>query len=262
MTKPKTIATCGLCSATRPIVGRGLCGACYQKATKDGILKSFARKNRTFDESLKIAQAHETEEGCWPWPHTIWSGYPSGLRGSGRNKGAHVVSWEAVNGPVPDGLTLDHLCHTNAEACAGGVECPHRRCVNPAHLEPVTHQEQCRRKPDYRSPTCPSGHDRATNTTWTWHRDGYFYRQCRACGREKQRVRTCPQCQELPEPRPKDCPHPRRPFTPRSSPTCGNGHEYTPENTRLDKRGRRVCRRCHREKEAARKQGLRNPSEG
>lgn len=32
---------------------------------------------------------------------------------------------------------------------------------------------------------------------------------------------------------------------------CANGHEYTPESTRM-KQGARVCRTCHREREAAR----------
>lgn len=40
---------------------------------------------------------------------------------------AHKVAWEAVNGPVPQGLELDHLCEE-------------KLCVNPAHLEAVTHQ--------------------------------------------------------------------------------------------------------------------------
>jgi len=38
-------------------------------------------------------------------------------------------------------------------------------------------------------------------------------------------------------------------------PRCPNGHEFTPENTRM-KAGARVCRTCHREGETAR---LSNP---
>ncbi len=42
-----------------------------------------------------------------------------------RTRRAHRALWIAVNGPVPDGLQLDHLCRV-------------RHCVNPSHLEPVT----------------------------------------------------------------------------------------------------------------------------
>ena len=45
---------------------------------------------------------------------------------------AHRVYYEQRCGPVPDGTELDHLC---------GV----RACVNPDHLEPVSHAENCRR---------------------------------------------------------------------------------------------------------------------
>jgi len=37
-----------------------------------------------------------------------------------------------AKGPIPDGLTLDHLCRV-------------RHCVNPDHLEPVTQTENRRR---------------------------------------------------------------------------------------------------------------------
>jgi hypothetical protein len=46
---------------------------------------------------------------------------------------AHRVAWELEHGPVPDGLTLDHRC------CV-------RHCVNPAHLEPVSHKVNCQRR--------------------------------------------------------------------------------------------------------------------
>jgi len=36
--------------------------------------------------------------------------------------------YEALIGPIPEGLVIDHLCRV-------------RNCVNPAHMEPVTNTE-------------------------------------------------------------------------------------------------------------------------
>lgn len=40
----------------------------------------------------------------------------------------HRVAWSSVNGPVPDDMTVDHICHT-------------KRCVNPDHLRLLTNQD-------------------------------------------------------------------------------------------------------------------------
>lgn len=66
--------------------------------------------------------------GCWNWlMHKIRSGY--GVIRVGRKlKKAHRVIYEQYKGPIASGLELDHLCRN-------------RQCVNPDHLEPVTHAE-------------------------------------------------------------------------------------------------------------------------
>jgi hypothetical protein len=64
----------------------------------------------------------EPNSGCWLWTGAIARG---GLaRAHGR--GVYKRTYELVNGPVPAGLDLDHLCRVPS-------------CVNPAHLEAVTH---------------------------------------------------------------------------------------------------------------------------
>lgn len=74
---------------------------------------------------------------CWNWVGDVnHSGYAV-YKTTGRGSGAYRFVYEMHVGPVPDGLELDHLCRN-------------RLCVNPAHLEPVTHQENCRRAAAFR----------------------------------------------------------------------------------------------------------------
>lgn len=73
----------------------------------------------------------DPDSGCWIWQRARSHGYGQ-VRVNGRYVPAHRIYYEREVGPVPPGLCLDHLCRTPA-------------CVNPAHLEPVTWAENCRR---------------------------------------------------------------------------------------------------------------------
>lgn len=77
---------------------------------------------------------HADKSGeCWLWTGTIaLNGYGLIYRQGGPLVGAHRLAYEVHVGPIPKGYELDHLCRV-------------RRCVNPAHLEPVTHSENVRR---------------------------------------------------------------------------------------------------------------------
>lgn len=80
------------------------------------------------------------ENGCWLWTKSITGPGYANVNIAGRLWGAHRAVYTVVNGPVPDGLELDHVCHNRDGDCTVPSECLHRRCVNPAHLEPVTRQ--------------------------------------------------------------------------------------------------------------------------
>lgn len=74
----------------------------------------------------------DPESGCWNW---IGGKHPRGYGifwVNGRNIYAHRYFYEYLYDPVPSGLELDHVCRNNA-------------CVNPFHLEPVTHAKNMRR---------------------------------------------------------------------------------------------------------------------
>ena len=69
---------------------------------------------------------------CWVWS-AARDRYGYGKFGlNGAIVLTHRLAYESIVGPIPEGLELDHLCRVRA-------------CCNPAHLEPVTHQENARR---------------------------------------------------------------------------------------------------------------------
>jgi hypothetical protein len=73
--------------------------------------------------------------GCWVWQLAVNGRGYGQARVEGRRDRqfpAHRVMYERHRGPIPAGLVIDHLCRN-------------RRCVNPAHLEPVTGIENIRR---------------------------------------------------------------------------------------------------------------------
>lgn len=121
--------------------------------------------------------------GCWEWLGARTSNGYGSFKAKGFSPQAHRVGFELLRGDIPSGMELDHLCHN-------------RGCVNPFHLEPVSHAENVRR----RSSTPVAVKTKA--------------REPRKFARATH---------------------------------CGKGHEFTPDNTKVSKRGWRYCVTCSRE---------------
>lgn len=87
---------------------------------------------------------------------------------------AHRLAWEDVHGPIPDGMTIDHLCRV-------------RNCVNVEHLELVTNQENMRRaKALVIGDECGAGH-RIDSEADLYRREGRTGAECRECRRASGR---------------------------------------------------------------------------
>jgi hypothetical protein len=132
----------------------------------------------------------DTITNCWIWTGCIYRGYGRVGDDNGRNVMAHRLSYETFKGPIPTGMEPDHICH-NPSICDGGDSCLHRRCINPDHLEAVTHQENVRRgcigqfnRLRGSSIThCPQGHEYTPANTRTYN----GCRSCLSCSRERAR---------------------------------------------------------------------------
>jgi hypothetical protein len=123
--------------------------------------------------------------GCWFWTGSKMTrnvcrygkfGIGSNYEGTRRLIAPHIFAYLFYVGPIPGDLELDHLCR-NGE------------CVNPWHLEPVTHQENMRRAGPYsgwaQRSVCINGHPFEGNNLFM--RDGTHGRGCRECVRQKCR---------------------------------------------------------------------------
>lgn len=111
-----------------------------------------------FMDKLGTHWVPEPITGCWLWFRANkGSGYGT-ARVNGHTVQAHRLAYELIRGPIPDGLTIDHLCRT---AC----------CVNPDHMEPVTHRENTlrgigRTAQNARKTHCNRGHELSPENTY------------------------------------------------------------------------------------------------
>lgn len=127
-------------------------------------------------------------DSCWLWRGPVNGGGYGDIRIGGRTHRTHIIAYTVLVGPVPAGLQLDHTCHNLDLSCSGGL-CVHRRCCNPSHLEPVTHQVNAQRGRNgaylAARTECIHGHPYTPENTII---DKRGYRHCRECKRIESRA--------------------------------------------------------------------------
>lgn len=107
----------------------------------------------------RLREVDVTESGCWLWTGCLNSRGYGVVSIGGRRYLVHRVSYEENVGPIPEGLTIDHVKDRG---------CTSKACWNPAHLEPVTRVENIlRHARSLRK--CSRGHDfrrKASGVRW------------------------------------------------------------------------------------------------
>jgi hypothetical protein len=112
------------------------------------------------------------DTGCWEWTGTRAYGYGR-IKIGGKSHLAHRVVYEQMRGGIPQGLDMDHVCRNKG-------------CVNPAHLQPVTHRENVMRGISFaatyaRATHCIRGHAFDEKNTQIRVTPDGTKRRCRAC---------------------------------------------------------------------------------
>lgn len=109
---------------------------------------------------------------CWLWTASIRPNGYGQFKGEDRVLSSHIWAYVDANGPVPEGLELDHLCRV-------------RHCVRPSHLEAVTGRENRMRGAGCMKTHCPRGHALVGTNVWLTKKG---HRRCRTCGRDRCRA--------------------------------------------------------------------------
>ncbi len=123
---------CSVAGCARAVAHRGLCRTHYGRSQRLG--DPLAPVRNYLPSKMPIAarlasRSRRVESGCIEWTGVMdRHGYGTLDMPDRTKKLAHRLAYELQVGPIPDGLVIDHLCRN-------------RRCVNVAHMEPVTRAE-------------------------------------------------------------------------------------------------------------------------
>ena len=134
------------------------------------------RKPQPLTLDRLLAKVSRNAEGCWLWTGWINDNGYGEIISFGKKIRAHRAMYQLVVGLIPEELVLDHLCRV-------------RHCVNPEHLEAVTHQQNILRGVgaaaiNAKKTQCPQGHLlRGTNVLR--RKKG---RECRTCDINRKRA--------------------------------------------------------------------------
>lgn len=129
---------CSVENCDRPFKCKSLCKMHYKRLLRNGHLELLSQSSAGRGASSPLVdrfweQVEKTEE-CWIWQGPKDTGGYGQIGHKGKTLRAHRVAFELCGGTLIEGLVIDHLCRV-------------KHCVNPAHMEQVTQEENVARAP-------------------------------------------------------------------------------------------------------------------
>lgn len=123
-----------------------------------------------------MSRSQPTLTSCWLWAHDVERRGYGQISYKNKTFMAHRVMYENTYGPIPEKLTIDHLCEVTT-------------CVNPEHLEVVTMGENNKRSSvistiNSLKTHCSNGHEFNKENTYLYKGK---WRQCRICTTKRLR---------------------------------------------------------------------------
>lgn len=126
---------CSYTGCSRPHRARSYCNGHLQMLKRgQPLVPIMERVPSDLGPAQIIDRYAVKKDGCWGWARNLSSEGYAIYSIKREQHYAHRVSYEAHNGPIPDGLFVDHMCHN-------------RSCTNPAHLQLVTNKENHENRP-------------------------------------------------------------------------------------------------------------------
>lgn len=127
---------------------------------------------------------------CWQWTAASTASGYGRLRVGSRVGYAHVLMYEEMVGPIPNGWDVDHECHNEAAALGLCTETPclHQLCCRPDHLDPKPRKDNLNASPltqasiNKAKTHCKRGHEFTEENTRIKENG---WRSCKQCDKDR-----------------------------------------------------------------------------